>query len=141
MTGDVVAIAGIAGTLLGTALGAWVTWKIQARQLEHEDKTRFHDQRLATYAEFGRACNAVMAALLVPGAPHPTADLLRATTNFQTLRLIASKPVFDAATAVHSAVTDAVQGRNANLSALMPQFNNAVATMAVSMRTELGTPG
>jgi len=72
---DVVAIAGIAGTLLGTALGAWVTWKIQARQLEHEDKTRFHDRRLATYAEFGGACNAVMATFLIPGSAHPSADL------------------------------------------------------------------
>jgi len=47
---DFVALAGIAGTLLGTALGAFVTWKIQKYQLQHEDRTRFHDRRLTVYA-------------------------------------------------------------------------------------------
>jgi len=138
---DVVAIAGIAGTLLGAALGAWVTWKIQARQLEHEDKTRFHDRRLDTYAEFGRACNAVMATMLIPGAAYPSADLISMNTSFHTIRLMASKPVFDAAAVVHGAVSDALHGKIANLSDFMPQFHKDAAAMAVSMRTELGTPG
>ena len=35
---DWVGIAGIVGTLLGAALGSFVTWKIQSLQLAHEDK-------------------------------------------------------------------------------------------------------
>ncbi len=133
---DVVAIAGIAGTLLGTALGAWVTWKIQQRQLEHEDRTRFHDRRLAVYAEFADASNAVMAALLTGN--NWVNDLQRVVGSFASLRLVASTQVFHVATPVHTAVTDAVHGRIANLQAFMPQFNNSAAQMSVAMRAELG---
>ncbi len=40
MTGTVIgALMGILGTLLGVALGAYLMWKIQERQVEHNDTT------------------------------------------------------------------------------------------------------
>ena len=60
---DWTAIAGIAGTLIGVVVGSIATWiiqkkqiensyKLQKRQLEHADKTRFHDKKMELYAEF-----------------------------------------------------------------------------------------
>ena len=60
--GEIVALAGIAagiaGTLLGTGLGGWLTWKVLERQLEHADKTRFHERRLDIYATYTGAVSA-----------------------------------------------------------------------------------
>src|SRR5690349_4891537 len=53
--------------------------------------------------------------------------LNRATTSFHTIRLVASKPVFDAAAVVHGALNDAAHGKIANLSSFMPQFNKDAA--------------
>lgn len=63
MDESIIAIAGIAGTLLATIVGAVSAVWIQRRQLEHEDRTRLHDRRLAAYADFNDACNRMMSSL------------------------------------------------------------------------------
>ncbi len=135
---DVVAIAGIVGTLVGTVVGAVVgavvTWKVQQREFAHEDRIRFHDRRLTVYAEFTDACGKVAAALLA-GAPF-LQDQARVIVSFETLRLVATAPVSQAATQVHAIVFQLAQGQNPQ--ALMPQFNITMAQLGIAMRRELG---
>src|SRR6266850_368844 len=135
---DVVAIvgiiAGVVGTLLGAGLGAYVTWKIQKRQLEHEDQTRFHERRLMVYADFGGACNEVMAAKRIGGSWAP--GLTRLNTSYQTLKLIASEPVIKAAGPVHDTIADVVGDKIADIEAAMPQYNVNMNALIDAMRTE-----
>src|SRR3989442_11466853 len=135
---DVVAIAGIIGTLVGTVVGALigarVTWKVQQRGFAHEDRTRFHDRRLATYAEFTDACGKVAAERLV-GTPY-LQDQARVIVSFETLRLVSTAPVVQAATQVHGTVSQLIQSPNPQ--ALMPQFNINMAALGTAMRAELG---
>jgi hypothetical protein len=133
-------LAGIAGTLLGTGVGAFVTWKGQARQIEHEDRTRFHQQRLAVYAAFNDACNTMVAAIAV-NLPYLDAQAAVIRT-FETLRLVASSPVVDAAGRVHAAVTALSQGSSTDHPAVIGNFNSELAALCRAMRTEIGSaPG
>ena len=138
---DVAAIAGIVGTLLGTALGALVAWRIQQSQIKHEDETRFHDRRLAVYAEYNDACGKVFASRLATGA-HSLENMARVLTAYETLRLVASKPVAVAAMQVHSIVVQlavpTLSNGQAAAGALSPQFNSSLAALGNAMRTELG---
>ena len=135
---DVVAIAGIVGTLLGTLggalIGAFVTSRVQQRQLAHEDETRFHARRLAVYAEFRDACGKVAAAIAT-GQPY-LSDNARAIVSFETLRLVATAPVVEAATLVSGIVLQLTQAPNPQ--ALMPQYNINMALLGNAMRQELG---
>lgn len=38
--------------LSGVAVGGFVTWKIQERQLKHADENRFQEERMDTYTKF-----------------------------------------------------------------------------------------
>ena len=134
---DLVAIAGIAGTLLGTALGAWTTWLVQRRQLQHEDLTRFHDRRLHVYAEFNDACNKVIAAV-GSTRPLPIPDIARVISSYEMLRLVASKPVATAAAPVHAAIGAVAAMQVTNPAALTAQFNADLAVLCNAMRTEIG---
>ena len=138
---DVVAVAGITGTLLGTALGAWVTWKIQELQLKHEDKTRFHDRRLAIYAEFTDACGKLLSAKEVgAGVPETTEFLGRVVLAWETLRLIASRPVREAARPVHAAMADVVkpEAQGQALQAIKNRFVADGVKLEAAIRKELG---
>ena len=144
---DVVAIvgiiAGIVGTLLGAALGAWGAWKVQQRQLEHEDETRFHDRRLAVYAEFNDACGKTMASRLALGI-HSAENMARVLNSFETLRLVASRPVVNAAMPVHAVLVELVNPQLTNPQAqalaqsLAVRFNTDMHALANAMRAELG---
>ena len=133
---DVVAVAGIAGTLLGALLGALVTWKVQARQLEHEDRTRFHDRRLAVYGEFNAACNMMAAAIQARGSfLEPQAVVIR---TFESLRLVASQPVAEAATQVHATMLALATAPVTSHTALVTTFNSQMAALCRAMREEIG---
>lgn len=134
---DMVGITGIVGTLLGTVVGAFVTWKIQKRQLEHEDRTRFHERRIATYAEFNVATLDVASAVTTPGAPRPTQAIDNVLKGTETLRLIASSPVVSALTAVHRVIQQ-MMATNPLPPALIAQYVNANAALIAAMRTEIG---
>jgi hypothetical protein len=133
---DVVAIAGIVGTLIGTLIGALVALWVQKRQLDNENKTRFHEERLKVYAEFNAASNSMMASLAVHmQATAETAIMIR---SFETLRLIASDHVSQAATRVHAIVGNALRGQIVLEAGQWPTFNAEMATLCTAMRAEVG---
>ncbi len=135
---DVVAIvgivAGVVGTLAGAALGAWVTWKIQQRQLEHEDRTRFHDRRLATYADFNDACAGVFAARSIGREPK---DVGRVTVAYATLNLIASRSVYDLAARVHEVVAK-LATMEVEAETVKKDYFGRMNALRDAMREELG---
>jgi hypothetical protein len=137
MDDGIIAIAGIAGTLLGTVVGAASAAWIQRRQLEHEDRTRFHEQRLAAYADFNDACNRVASAL-VSKQSVATEDMARFVRGFETVRLVASKPVRDAAGSVHTSLGKSLRGETALTNESYAEFNNRVAALCIAMRAETG---
>jgi hypothetical protein len=136
MAHDYVALAGIAGTLLGTALGAFVTWKIQKYQLEHEDRTRFHDRRLTVYADFNDACQQTVGAIQA-GLPFDQfqGDVVK---TFEMLRLVASPVVFARARDVHGSVGAITDGQPSNRPMLLVSYNAQMVALVNAMRTEIG---
>jgi ABC-type lipoprotein release transport system permease subunit len=60
---DWVAVFGILGTLSGVTVGAWGTWKIQERNIQYSDESRFQEERLAAYLDFLNATNMAVAAI------------------------------------------------------------------------------
>jgi len=133
---DVVAVAGIVGTLLGTIIGAIITWQIQRWQFEHEDETRFHDRRLTVYAEFNDACDKVSSTVLSGGVPAP--HMATAVRAYEMLRLVASRPVRDAAGPVQTAAFALIKAPVGNRNPQMAAYNTAMATLVNVMRAELG---
>ena len=61
----------VLGTVAGTGIGAFVTWKVQERQLQHQDQTRFHERRIVTYAAYMEATTLLGAELMLSGSPDP----------------------------------------------------------------------
>lgn len=140
---DVTVILGVLGTLLGTILGAWISWLVQTRQQLHEDQTRFHERRIVAYAEFNTACNNFVSKAAVPGAAHPTEDMWQVLHSFEVVRLIASQPVMAAANRVHLAVVQInvqAQARQppAVIHPLVAQFNAVLGALCTAMRNEVG---
>ncbi len=137
---DVVAIAGIVGTLVGTVVGALVgalvTWKVQQRQFAHEDRTRFHDIRLAVYAEFNDACDKVTAAAHAGAqAPH---DLARVARSYETLRLVASERVWAPAREVQATITKLASAPASDFAALERELTSQQRELSYAIRRELG---
>ena len=134
---DWVAIAGIIGTLLGTALGAYVTWRIQKSQIEHEDKVRFHDRRLAIYADFVEASNNAIAKH--QAGMDSIEDVRIVARLWESFRLIASEEVVNAAIPVHSAIVEVNSKTIANLAEFLNTFNVHIVKLLAVMRAEIGT--
>ena len=104
MTGsDWVAIAGIAGTLLGVAVGAGSILWIRKREWEREDRYRAHAQRVEAYAEFRRQGVFVLSHY-GSGRPLPPGALNEWGTSSAVLALIGSPGVVDAATQLRDLV-------------------------------------
>ena len=134
---DWVAIAGIAGTLIGTIVGSWTTWRIQRGQQEHDDRTRFHERRLTVYADFTDSANKVVSAV-TSKQTLPLDEIRRVVGTWELLRLVASPAVIGAAMPVHGAIGDAVNGRVKDVQAYADKFNTDVATLLNAMRAEIG---
>ena len=132
---DWTGIAGIIGTLLGAALGAFITWQVQQLQLEHDNRTRFHSRRLEVYATFNDACQRVVAAAGLQYRDDPAFNEF--TKTYETLRLVAGPGVIAAATPVHSSVLGAYQDRAISPDA-STAYNRQMASLCGVMRSEIG---
>ena len=118
-------------------LGSYVTWKIQARQLAHEDKTRFHERRLAVYTEFTTTANRIIAAIKV--GPTVDADaMLKFSESYELLRLVATTVVMEAALSVHSAVIQVEQAGRPIPDPVNQEFNEQLSAFITKAREEMG---
>lgn len=84
-------IAGIIGALVGVFLGSFFTYKMQARQIAHENSTRFHDLRIEKYAEFTKAANEAVSRFVTDQYDYDLCSTFQTTYN--TVRLVASNEV------------------------------------------------
>jgi hypothetical protein len=138
---DLVAVAGIVGTLLagviGAALGAWATLRVQRDQREHHDRTRFHEHRVEVYSHFLDACDQLVAAWRVGN--NPGEHMRRCNETLETIRLIGTRAVSEAAFAVQAKAYACVDAQPAQREAAWQAFNATMALAAVAMRTEIGT--
>ena len=141
MTGvEIVALAGIAGTLLGTGLGAWVTWKVQQRQLEHADKTRFHERRLDIYATYTGAVNRMWSRFRSKTRwGWEAADYEVVSRNFELLRLVGTPTVKGAMAPVNAHVSTIMENQDPPDQPTQDQFNVDMAKLVYAMCDELGT--
>ncbi|MEM6483638.1 MAG: hypothetical protein AAF662_01450 [Pseudomonadota bacterium] len=98
---EVEVVVSTLGTLAGLVVGSYATYKIQERRLRHTDATQFQEKRIEIYAQFLDSANTAIAQLVknIDASAHQRRFLL----CFETVRLIASEPVRDAANAVHFA--------------------------------------
>ena len=135
---DWTAVAGILGTLAGAGLGSWITYRTQYRAFKHQDKTRFHEHRLSAYAQYNGAANGVIAEFILSGRVG-LEHRWKAVSNFETLRLIASAPVIEAATVVHRIIVEAGSSTPPDRAQLPVRFDKAVKVLIARMRAELGT--
>lgn len=132
----------LVGTLAGAVVGAGVTAWVHKRQLEHEDRTRFHATRLETYAEFLVAANSANTfARLGTRNAHEEMQVL---ATHEKARLVCSEavlPILDEVFSAHDAVIDASTSEDLDLQAHSDAFNQAVADFLNAARRELGHRG
>jgi hypothetical protein len=64
------AVAGILGTLGGTGLGAWISWKIHVRTISAQEAARFHTQRLEAYTAYLGAATEATSHFQIDGSWH-----------------------------------------------------------------------
>lgn len=134
---SIVAVAGILGTLGGAALGALVTWKIQRHQVEHEDRTRFHDRRVSSCAEFNAACNHIVGSLN-GGQPVPLDHLQAFMRSWETLRLMSSIPVVLAGSVVFADVMMVIRKEVTNVDSFNTAYNAHMISLVDAVRREIG---
>ncbi len=136
--GDIVALAGIAGTLLGTGLGAWLTWKVLERQLKHADKTRFHERRLDIYATYTGAITRMWSRFQIGGEYEP-AEYKVVSRNFDLLRLVGTPAVKRAGDPMLDHVSTIMKNQGPPDQPTADQFNTDMAKLVLAMRAEIGT--
>ena len=135
---NIIAIAGIMGTLLGVVIGSIMSWRIHKKSVQHADKTRFHDRKLQIFTEFISTGNLLISSYAVTGKVN-TEDQLLLSQRLSTITLMASQPVSEAAARTCSILIEAVNGEQVDRNEQQRQFNEAMATTILRMKTELGS--
>ena len=135
---NVIAIAGIVGTLLGVAIGSIMSWWIHRKSIQHADKTRFHERKLETFAQFLSTGNLLISSYAVTGKVNADGQMLL-SQQLYTITLMASQPVFEAATKTCSILVEVAKGEHADKNEQQKRFSEAMETTISRMRTELGS--
>lgn len=86
-------------TLAGVSLGSLGTLLIQSVRQRHEDRTRFHDQRLQDCAQFLRTSNHVIAQAAA-GIKSQVGALVEMNRAFTILKLVSSNDIVALATKI-----------------------------------------
>ena len=138
MTGiEWIALAGIFGTLAGTALGAWISWRINAANLKQQERMLFHTKRLEVYASYLAAVNALVAAFHLDGSwdLEQGAEAIR---QFGVLQLVATEPVRRAATEVQAIVAQINSAVPPDQAPFIQHFLSISPALLQEMRAEIG---
>ena len=129
----------VLGTLGGVCIGAFVTWKIQERQIAHENETRFHERRLDIYAEYLETSSRAIAEFKLAGAMSDN-NFSRCANSLQRVRLVASQPVFKVVDECRSMLAEVATAQikdPKNREALSQSFNKKTAQLVKLMRKEI----
>ena len=136
---DLAVVTGILGTLGGTAIGGFITYKVQGRQLAHVDRTRFHNHRLDAYADFVRFGNSALAGFHAGQVDTSAIDgFWIAMTK---TRLVAASGIVESAGHVADCVQQVYDefGHGGAVDvALLDRANVALETFVQACRAELG---
>jgi hypothetical protein len=101
---DWVGLAGILGTILGTLggviVGAFGAWKIQQKQLQHADETRFQEQRMEAYTDFVASITKTLG--LLKFEVWDTEASMLALTTYDIIKMIGSPETVEWAEKVHT---------------------------------------
>jgi hypothetical protein len=109
------AVAGLIGVIVGALLGAlitgWFSLTVQERLLEHEDRTRFHQERRHAYAAYLDAIREVDVEFETYGGTY-VESLDRAGQLLAELELIAPDDVYELAVELFGHSQRAFQGEH-----------------------------
>jgi len=79
----------------GVAVGGFVTWKIQDRQLKHADESRFQEQRMSVYTGIHKSSNVIMAKYTVGNVEGVSVDLDQFYDFAGQAHLVSTKDTFE----------------------------------------------
>jgi hypothetical protein len=91
------AITAVTGTLLGLMGGAATTLYARKMQQDHENKTRFHADKLKLYTHFAQSAGDLAAHWIRQGKAPSTDQAIELYRELQTIRFLGPKPVIHAA--------------------------------------------
>lgn len=136
-----VAVFGILGTLIGVCVGAFVTWKIQERQIKHSDATRFQEDGFNIYSQFLAAANNAVS------FRNTDLPFINAFSKFleqiEKVRLIATDDVKQYAYLLNGKFIEINKiPQNSKIPEnILNEFNNIVANFVTAARKELRIKG
>lgn len=134
------AVVGVAGTLLGVFIGALTTYKVQSRQIAHENSTRFHDLRVQRYAEFTMAANQAVSYFVTD--KYDFDSCMEFQKLFNVVRLVASSAVLEEANRINVSFGTMQNLAIANKTVPTNEvdtFNSHVQAFITQARSELST--
>lgn len=136
-TTELVALLGIAGTLLGTLLGLATQFALERLRWRREDRTRFHSDRYEQYVDlFSAAQDLLFAPNSAPEETTAGQVLIKANSHVQ---IISSKPVQEAAQQFVLAIADA-RDTTDSIARRMDLVNTTRRQFLEAARKELGVP-
>jgi hypothetical protein len=128
-------VVGIGGAVLGAVVGIVGTLLTQRQQLKHQDRTRFHDRRLAAYADFLSALSDAMVARRQARSVQEHVD--RCDRAVEIVNLVATGPVLAVAEQAYERISGLLDG-SADLDTAFTACDEAMSATRDAMRREMG---
>jgi len=124
----------------GVAVGGFVTWKIQDRQLKHVDENRFQEERMGVYGSFMHSANILTTkykmGFTLPADIDDYAEELM--NSYKKIHLIASVEILDKAKYLYSAVADIQRNPSLLLDEKTKKlYSQTVDEFVIAVRKEL----
>lgn len=120
----------------GVAVGGFVTWKIQERQLKHIDENRYQEQRMEAYIQMAASSNLVISHKYSGNEEGQKIHALDMIEALQKIQVISTEEVRKASVAVIE-VTRAYTPDKGNDSDPGEEYKNTVSNFWQAVRKEL----